>query len=209
MDTEHTAPAQGQSQVTLARVKALIARIDAERPSGRTQPANESRPSHAAASCLQGSDLAAWEAANSVVLPEAYRLFLLEIGNGGRMPGTYCDFELLPLDPSRADAKLQEPFPISRDRFEQRLAQVAAVGRGDDPLFPELGAYWEEGEVPPGSVPVGHYPSYDLVFLVVSGELHGMIWCAVDGEIPELDRQGKPFDFLSWFEDTLLDLTSD
>jgi hypothetical protein len=53
---------------------------------------------------------------------------------------------------------------------------------------------------------LGHYPSYDFVYLIVSGDLHGMVWCAVDKGVPELGQQDRPFDFLGWFEDTLLDL---
>jgi hypothetical protein len=194
MDSEHTTPAQGQLHATLARVKDLLARIDSEPDSYTAKPR------------LTAPDLAAWEAANGVSLPEAYRLFLLEIGNGGMMPGSYCDFKMWPLDPTKVDAQLREPFPISKDRFEQRMARLRTEGRGDDPfLFPELSEYWEEGW-PPGCLRLGHYPSYDSVYLVVSGDLYGMVWCAVDGGVPELDQQGKPFDFLGWFEDVLLEM---
>jgi SMI1 / KNR4 family (SUKH-1) len=207
MDIEHTTPAHGQSHLALARVKDLLARLDSERESNQSQPAKESRRPYTAESCLTVPDLAAWEATNSVLLPEAYRLFLLEIGNGGIMPSSYCDFKMWHLDPNGVDARLREPFPLSKDRFEQRMARLQTEERGDDSLFPELNAYWDEGELPPGCLPLGRYPSYDLAYLIVSGELRGMVWCAVDGGIPELDRQGKPFDFLGWFEDTLLELS--
>ena len=207
MDTKHTTPSPGQSRMALARVKDLLARIDAECEAERSQPVKRLLGPYTAKPCLTGTDLAAWETANGVSLPEAYQLFLLEIGNGGRMPGSYCDFEMQHLDPRKVDARLQKPFPLSQGRFEQRMARLQTEERGKDSLFPELNDYWDEGELPPGCLPLGRYPSYDLVFLIVSGNLHGMVWCAVDNGIPERGRQGKPFDFLGWFEDTLLELS--
>ena len=87
------------------------------------------------------------------------------------------------------------------------MARLQTEERGHDSLFPELDPYWSEGGLPPDCLPLGHYPSYDLVFLIVRGDLRGMIWCAADNGIPELDNQGKPFDFLGWFEDVLLGMS--
>jgi hypothetical protein len=154
--------------------------------------------------CLKAHQIAAWETANGVALPEAYRAFLLVIGNGGMMPGPYCDLELDSLDLAGVDPTLREPYPITGDRLQQRMAQLRTEGRPEDGiLFPELRERLEEG-LPPGCLLLGRYPSYDRVFLVVTGELRGMVWCAVSHGVPELDRQGQPFDFLGWFEDTLL-----
>jgi hypothetical protein len=41
--------------------------------------------------------------------------------------------------------------------------------------------------------------------MVVNGELSGTIWTGVDGGIPERDRKGNLFSFLTWFEDVLLE----
>jgi hypothetical protein len=127
------------------------------------------------------------------------------------MPGDYCDFEMWHLNPRRVDARLREPFPLSRDRFEQQMAQPQTEGGRYEPPFPELrkdpekSEDWEE--LPPGCLPLGRYPGYDPLYLIVSGDLRGTVWCGVEGWVPELDRQGKPFDFLGWFEDALLDLS--
>lgn len=209
MDTEHTTPSQGRSHVTLVRVKDLLAHLDSERESDLPQPDRKSLRPYTAEPCLTVPDLVAWEAANGVVLPDAYRFFLLEIGNGGFMRGDYCDFEMFHLDSRRVSTRLRKPFPLSKDRFEQRMAQLQTEGRVDGPLFPELSVddYWDGGDFPPGCLPVGRYPSYDSVFLVVSGNLHGMVWCQLHDGTPELDRQGKPFDFLDWFEDALMELS--
>jgi SMI1 / KNR4 family (SUKH-1) len=208
MDTEHTTPAPGQTHVTLARVKALLARLDAEHTSDESQPGKKPRPSYAAEPCLTAPDLAAWEAANGVVFPEAYRLFLLEIGNGGMMPGGYCDFEMWSLDNPRRriwDVQLREPFPLSRERFEEQMARLHTEGRSALPLFPELNDYGED--LPPGCLPLGRYPSYDPVYLIVSGDLRGSVWCVVVDWVVEINRQEQLFDFLGWFEDTLLELS--
>ena len=119
MDSEYITPTQEQMQATLARIKAVLARLDAERASEQPQPGKKPRPTYTAEPCLTTPEISAWEAANGVVLPEAYRLFLLEIGNGGMMPGAYCDFEMWALDDRRKkgyETQPREPFPLSRDR---------------------------------------------------------------------------------------------
>jgi hypothetical protein len=204
MDPEHAVPASDQAYVTLARVRALLARLDVEHASEQSQPGKKPRPSYAAEPCLTAPDLAAWEAANGVVLPEAFRLFLLEIGNGGMMPGAYCDFEMRSLELRKVDAQLREPFPLSRDRFEQQMARLRIEGRSALPLFPELNEYRED--LPPGCLRLGHYPSYDPLYLIVSGDLRGTVWCFVVEWVVEINRQIETFDFLGWFEDTLLEL---
>ena len=142
MDSEHTTPASSQAHVTLARIKALLARLDAEHASEQPQPSKKPRPTYTAEPCLTTPELAAWEAANNIALPEAYRLFLLEIGNGGMMPGAYCDFEMWSLDDPQKrkgyDTQPQEPFPLSRERFEQQMARLHTEGRKALPLFPEV-----------------------------------------------------------------------
>lgn len=192
------------SHPTLNRIKAYLAGIktgsDPSAPIENLQNLYTPKPP------LTSPELTTWETVNNISLPEAYRLFLLEIGNGGMMPGSYCDFVMHPLGSKRVDPKIQEAFPITKVRLQQRMAQLKIEGRGNDALFPELSQYWEEG-MPPGCLWLGHYPSYDFVYLIVSGELSGMVWCAVDDGVPELNSQGNPFDFLEWFEDTLLDLS--
>jgi hypothetical protein len=138
MESEHTTPTPGQSPVTLARVKDLLARLASECAADQPQPDREPRSAYRANPCLSEPELVAWEAANGVLLPEPYRLFLREIGNGGIMPGSYCNFDLWPLDPRSVDTRLREPFPVSKARFEQQMARLPTEGRTSDPLFPEL-----------------------------------------------------------------------
>jgi uncharacterized protein (TIGR02996 family) len=162
---------------------------------------------------LTEPELAAWEAVNAVSLPGPFRLFLCHVGNGGEMSGGYCDFKLVSLDLTRHYPQLKEPFPISWQRFRERLDRVRLEGRASvDSLFPELEPFWEgpwQMSPGPGCLALGRYPSYDGLFLVVTGELRGTVWCAVDGGVPEVRRSGEPHTFLTWFEDTLLELRSE
>jgi hypothetical protein len=205
MDTEFTPPATSQLNKTLAHIKDLLARLPPD--DAVDQPHPSFRYRYVPNPCLTAAELAAWEAANGVALPEAYRLFLLEIGNGGTLPCEYSQFDFWPLAPRRVNENLREPFPITRERFSQRMAIPRREWSGDDAyLFPELRQYANE-EIPPGCLFVARYPSWESIFLVVTGELRGTVWVRVGGEeLPEVDRQEQPFDSLGWFEDVLLDV---
>jgi hypothetical protein len=195
MNTESSSPTTSQLHRTLARIKDLLARLPSDY-------AADYLPNP----CLTVADLVAWEAANSVTLPEAYRLFLLEIGNGGTLPCDYSQFDFWPLAPRKVDENPREPFPITRERFAQRMAIPLRERSGDDQyLFPELRQYANE-EIPPGCLLVARYPSWESIFLVVTGELRGTVWMRLEWETPEVDRQEQPFDVLGWFEDVLLDV---
>jgi uncharacterized protein (TIGR02996 family) len=179
---------------TLVRIKEILARPHA----GPYRP----EP------CLDELDLEGWEAANGVLLPGPYRVFLRHIGNGGRMPGSYCDFVITPLVPDSIIPLLLDPFPITQEGARERRAQIQDRNwsGGLTTLFPELEPFWEEEQFP-GCLMLGHYPSYDGLFLVLTGELPGTIWCTVSWGVPEkIQRNGEPHDFLTWFEDVLLEL---
>jgi hypothetical protein len=150
-------------------------------------------------------EIDAWEAANGVLLPDEYRLFLLEVGNGGRMAYDDVDFEIWSLGTKR-DVLKRGTFPITESRLHERLTRLRTEGREACPeLLPELKACAQEGWPLPGCLHFGVYPGGDQVFMVTTGELRGTIWTAVDDGVPECDRSGKPFHFLSWFEDVLLE----
>src|SRR5262249_55162890 len=139
--------------------------------------------------CLTGPEIEAWEAANGVLLPQEYRLFLLEVGNGGRIAySDYRDFEIWPLGAKGGGFTLGT-VPITRSRLRERLAQgQVEVREGSPYLFPELAAHRSEGWPLPGCLHFGTYPGGDGVFMVIAGELCGTIWTAVDDGVPECDR---------------------
>jgi hypothetical protein len=186
----------------LTRIKDLLERIRAECTEESGQPCEWSGR-YDAQLCLSQQELTVWETANQVLLPLEYRLFLLEIGNGGMMPGDYCNFEVWSLGSAPPNPGLLQPFPVTTARLTERRAQYR---REERRFLPELDEYWENGQEPPGCLAVAQYPSYERVSLVVTGELRGSLWCASAGWRPEFSRRGVRLDFLSWFEETLLDL---
>jgi len=142
-----------------------------------------------------------------VALPDEYRGFLREVGNGGIMPGHYCDFIIHPLAEVRGGPHAATPFPVTAKRLRARMRQRAAEGwPAEGVLFPELEPYWDQIDQPPGCLVFGQYPSADALLLVTTGELRGSVWCGVCLGVPELTRAGEPLGFLPWFADTLDEL---
>lgn len=152
---------------------------------------------------LNEQSLVEWEAEYGVSLPDEYRLFQREIADGGVMPGSYCDFVVSALANVRGAATTAQPFPVSADRVRARFQQLKVEGRPNDGvLFPELELIWEADDEPTGCVVLGHYPSYDSLFLVTAGDLRGSLWCGVCYGIPET-KNGEFVGFLDWFADVL------
>jgi len=157
---------------------------------------------------LAERDLRAWEARYGVKLPDDYRVFLRAVGNGGTMPGPYCDFVVTPLANVQGGPTAATRFPVSRSRLRERFRQLKTEGRpADGVLFPELEVLWNEGDLPPGCVKFGQYPSADSLLLITAGDLRGSVWCRVCARIPETDRAGRLVGFLAWFARTLTELT--
>src|SRR5262245_27495737 len=141
---------------------------------------------------LAEADLLAWEQSHGVSLPEEYRPFLREIGDGGVMPGDYCDFLILPLAKVRGADNAAKAFPITPDRFRQATEEFVKAGRTSHGLsFPELAKCRQEDEYPAGCLVFGHYPSYDWLFIITTGEFRGRIWCSVNGGLPESSRSTR------------------
>jgi uncharacterized protein (TIGR02996 family) len=158
--------------------------------------------------CLSDKELLEWEAIHGLTLPEDYRLFVREVGDGGTMPGSYCDFVIHPLVEQWGGPSAATPFPVTAERLRARLEELKTQGRpADGVLFPELSAYWEDGQ-PPGCLVFGQYPSADALFLVTAGELRGSVWCGVCSGIPEMDRSGECTGFLAWFANVLAEFES-
>jgi hypothetical protein len=156
---------------------------------------------------LAEAELRAWEGEHGVVLPEEYRQFLRDVGDGGWMPGSYCDFIIEPLAEVRGGRSAATPFPVSIDRLRTRLRELKAKGRpSEGVLFPELEVFWQEDAPPPGCLEFGQYPSADTLFLVTAGDLRGSVWCKVSAGVPELGRDRETVGFLDWFADVLAEL---
>jgi len=79
---------------------------------------------------LDESEIAAFERKFGVRLPEHYRRFLHDVGDGGVGPGLYGLPSLR--EPVRADySRLSRPFPLTRtvtlERFQAQLADSAVM----------------------------------------------------------------------------------
>ena len=162
--------------------------------------------------CLPTGDVQRWEKQRGVQLPEEYRLFLLEWGNGGNIPceqpGAYCDLTILPLAQIRAGSQLKAEFPISQALCAERMARLKVEGWANrDTLFPELEPLWEQGSLP-GCLDFCQYPGGDGAFLVLNGELRGTVWCTVCCGVPESWKDDEPSGFFAWFEDMLSEAKS-
>jgi len=172
---------------------------------------------------LVEAEVAAWEADQSVALPEGYRAFLLGVGNGGPGP----EYGLTPLGEG----------PLPETGFSQVVSTITyddgdgggevSAGTGPRPAvdgppklanpFPlkdEWRPFNAEGESVPSPVDEGVNP-YDGVlhlvergcgyfdFLVVTGDRAGQVWTdytAGDGSIFEASPS-----FLDWYETWLDD----
>jgi hypothetical protein len=143
---------------------------------------------------ISAAEIESVELAHRIRLPEDYRAFLLEIGNGGVGPG----YGLLPLESALAERGqgiygLAEPF-----------------------VPPRSCADWVQLRAP-GMLPIHHDGCAYFTGLVISGPERGTVWSYVDiepGWIPKaggplVDEDGKPFEFAGddyprWYDVHLL-----
>jgi hypothetical protein len=144
--------------------------------------------------------IVAFEQKRGISLPEGYRRFLLEVGDGGEGPPHYG---LVPLG-----RELKLPFRPQFMRGWRRLPFVKVP-------FPfTRGFVWEDGDL---SDEVGHEQSvYGNIFLgtngcglnwhvIVTGPARGNVWQFCDGGIAPTDPKRG---FLEWYEDWLDGLKS-
>jgi hypothetical protein len=129
-----------------------------------------------------------FEARSQVRLPEEYRRFLLEIGDGGGGPPEYGLMKLGQVPKDRgADAgealeHLHRPFPLTRHW----------VWEGDEDPKEELRQALNHGRLHLGTDGCGMY-----WILIVTGPERGQVWLTADvGIQPCAPRR----DFLSWYE---------
>ncbi|MDQ7907496.1 SMI1/KNR4 family protein [Phytohabitans sp. ZYX-F-186] len=142
---------------------------------------------------LSAEQVAAFEAQHGVRLPEAYRLFLTEIGNGGWAP----DNPILPLEQwdrglwwdSPGGMAAPCPLPLGVDFGQDWIDRyLTADEDSDDDLLP-------------GTLTLAHLGGTFYLLLVVSGPARGRVL--------EFDRDGQPPrihpqpDFLTWYEERL------
>jgi uncharacterized protein (TIGR02996 family) len=158
--------------------------------------------------CLSESQVAKWEQKHKVELPEAYRMFLKEIGNGGKIRSDFvCQLDIYPLQAVKVGEEVHQPFPLTDEHARMLRDRRFKREKCRDPI---LLAFWQsekdrgflyEGS-PPGCLGVG-IPNADYeapAHLVVTGEQRGKVWADRGGCLPERNLQREQVDFLEWFE---------
>jgi hypothetical protein len=158
---------------------------------------------------LAVDELALIESTIGVTLPDDFRTFVTEIGNGGTSSG-YALLRLGEIDFGHGaktwigseeyvhDARA--PFPYT-EPWNWDKARRDAVFEGDDALTAE---YWRPID---GAIPLAAESDYQHEWLVVTGPERGKVWH--DGRLqqlgwcPWLDATGAHRTFASWYEGLL------
>lgn len=125
---------------------------------------------------ISEKELASFEAEHRITLPDDYRSFLLEVGNGGA--GPY--YGLLPLGESLRSGDLSRPFPLTE--------ACSPENDNDDLPDPYL-----DGHLLLGTHGCGYWS-----FLVVTGPTAGTVWddfLAGDGGLRPTGHT-----FASWYK---------
>lgn len=168
---------------------------------------------------VRKSVLKNFETKHCVVLPDDYRRFLTEIGNGGAGP-YYGVFKFHEMDDGFAFQRWKEnngfvgmigkPFPHTsawndcqpfpeEDDFENEDLYVAEVERIDN-------VYWNTDNVN-GAIPICHQGCAIRNWLVISGPEAGNVWedlRADEGGLqPTKLKRKKRLTFLEWYDNWL------
>lgn len=133
----------------------------------------------------RASDVLSFEQKHGISLPQSYREFLLNVGNGGDGPPC-CGLNALDDHEQTADgAALQQVFPFT------------------SPWIWENGELSDEGtreQVGRGSICIGEDGCGAYWHLIVTGPERGNPWLiALEGIQPTAPKRG----FLQWYEDWL------
>lgn len=210
-----------ERQFALARIKDKVSRAPKSHPLYGKGSRHEGRLNPV----LSEEEVAAFERRHRVTLPEEYRAFLLEVGNGGLGPGDGLSslVEAAEHSPTR---DLGRPFPFSFRLYQEELASFGedlrthstdeAIARArerhggvDHDERPET-VYAQPGAL---YLAAPHGP-WVSVYLIITGEDRGLVWGyghIHEGWVPEAptweedERQidAPPRGFFSWYEDWL------
>lgn len=137
---------------------------------------------------LAESRIAEFEASQNVKLPEDYRLFLTEIGNGGAGP----DHGMTPFEVAVADTKPNRFFQWTNEsevEFSEETEQAARE--------------WEDWtENRPGIVRINEQGCGIYTFLVVNGHSYGETWVDFFGSMKPL-KNSFIEDYRIWLDSNL------
>jgi hypothetical protein len=164
---------------------------------------------------LDEQTVARFEREHGIALPEDYRSFLTEIGNGGAGP-SYGVFKLGEMDGlgSKSEVwhagvfvgQLRDPFPHEQawNLPPERFAEMHRLsGAAYDDYAQRLDQeYWDLRHVA-GAIPICHHGCALRDWLVVSGPRAGTVWhdarTSDGGLSPVTDEQGRMLSFSGWY----------
>jgi SMI1 / KNR4 family (SUKH-1) len=143
-------------------------------------------------SCLSLAEVSNFESKCSVVLPDDYRQFLLEFGNGGAGPGyglLEINVEKFMLDASQREC-LSQPFALTKEWNNLDLPQVnngSSVNTYFDPKYIN------------GTIAIADYGCGIQARLVLTGEERGNIW--IDDRTNEAGIYPLTIHYAAFFHD--------
>lgn len=153
--------------------------------------------------CLSPDTIKEFEIRNSIILPEDYKEFLTEIGNGGFGPG----HGLQTLDKSSIDFKLRNKpdialirqFPYTERWNEQWISTFDwDEGYPDSDLVDDYLASFHID----GCLQICHLGHGNTCLLVVNGESYGTMWYderADYGGLRPILLNEAPISFIEWY----------
>jgi len=137
---------------------------------------------------LTEAQIEAFEAKHGVRLPEAYRRFLRERGNGGQV----ADHVIFGLGETEAE----------HEAMDARVLDALA-----EPFDPDAAESFETGDewldALRGALPIASGPSHESYWLVITGDERGQVWmeCVHDGEAAEaVTGDDGELDFAQWVQ---------
>ncbi|MDR3058481.1 MAG: SMI1/KNR4 family protein [Prevotella sp.] len=154
--------------------------------------------------CLSDSSVCKFEKSNNIELPDDYRYFITEIGNGGIGP----DYGILSLEESIIDFKLKNKPKIRLDknfRFTDAWNEKWVNYFDWDNELPSLDLVnkYMGVEYINGSLQISHSGHGCTHLLIVNGSEKGFIWydgrADYDGIYPESTANTKRISFEYWY----------
>ncbi len=189
-ETHRESLAGWERRFALARVKDKVRRAPASHRLYKARAKHHGRLNPV----LSEEELTAFERQHRVTLPEDYRAFLRNVGNGGLGPGDGLSTLAEAANAGAAEADLDKPFPFTFRTWD-----------GEERMSGEPGVLYMATPDEP----------WASVYLVVTGEDRGLMWgfghCG-GGWFPqaptweddqEATVEKPPRGFLRWYEDWL------
>lgn len=158
---------------------------------------------------ISPNEISSFEQEYKISLPKEYKLFLLNIGNGGIGP----DYGLLSLQDSIWDTKLKNSSKIKitspflyTDSWNENWIADLDWDNGERPDDAKLNEYMDVKHIS-GCLQIGHIGHGCTYLLVVNGQEYGNIWiddrADYGGLNPVLSKNGQRVNFAEWYIDWL------